>query len=108
MVEVLFVYKGSRRALFFQVSAVCDRVEQELQDLGVNEPTVNLSAGLAKPENKNLNCFFLQRWCHKWETFINVENVQEIYSNDRLTVVRKHTSSPIKVCPYISKIKYGT
>ena len=52
MVEVLFKYKGSRKALIFQVSAVCDCVEQELQDLGVNEPTVSLSAGLAKPDNE--------------------------------------------------------
>ena len=47
MVEVLFEYKGSRKALIFQVSAVCDRVEQELRDLGVNEPTVSLITKLA-------------------------------------------------------------
>ena len=31
MVEVLFEYKGSRKALILQVSAVCDREEQELR-----------------------------------------------------------------------------
>ena len=41
MVEVPFEYKGSRRALCFEVSTVCDRVEQELRDLGVTEPNVN-------------------------------------------------------------------
>ena len=51
MVEVLFEYKGSRRALCFEVSTVCDRVEQELRDLGVTEPNVNLSAGLAESDN---------------------------------------------------------
>ena len=99
VVEVLFEYKGSRKALIFQVSAVCDRVEQELRKLGVNEPTVSLSAGLAKPGNENPNCFFLQKWCCKWGTFINVENVHEILSDDKLTVVRKPTSSPVKVFP---------
>ena len=39
MVEVLFEYKGSGKALIFQVSAVCDGVEQELRDLGVTEPS---------------------------------------------------------------------
>ena len=98
IVEVLFEYKGSRKELIFQASDVCDRVEQELQDLGVNEPRVNVSAGLAKPDNDNPNCFFLQKWCHKWGAFINVENVREINRDDRLTVVRKPTSSPVKVC----------
>ena len=98
MVEVLFEYKGSRKALCFQVSTVCDRVEQELRDLGVAEPDVNLSAGVVKPDGENPNSFFLQKWCHKWKDFINVENVSEIHGDDRLTVVRKPTSSPVKVC----------
>ena len=33
--------------------------------------------------------------------FINAENVHEIFSDDRLTVVRKPTSSPVEVCPYV-------
>ena len=94
--EILFEYKGSRKALVFQRSTVCDRIEQELRDLGVNDPDVNLSAGLAK-DNDNPNCFFLQKWCQKWGAFVNVDNAHEINGEDRLTVVRKATSSPVKV-----------
>ena len=100
MVEVLFEYKGSRRVLCFEVSTVCDRVEQELRDLGVTEPNVNLSAGLA--ESDNHSSFFLQKWCSKWEAFINVESIDEIHGNDRLTVVRKPSSSPVKVISSLS------
>ena len=71
-------------------------MEQELRDLGVAEPDVNLSAGVVKPDSENQNSFFLQKWCHKWKDFINVENVSEIHGDDRLTVVRKPTSSPVK------------
>ena len=56
MVEALFEYKGSRKVLCFTVSTIC--VEQELRDLGVTEPNVNLSAGLAKTDSENPNCFF--------------------------------------------------
>ena len=106
MVEVLFEYKGSRKVLCFQVSSVCDRVEQELRDLGVTEPNVNLSAGLAKPDSENPNCFFLQKWCRKWGAFINVENIDEIHGDDRLTVVRKPTSSPVKVCHVVRELNF--
>ena len=47
IVEVFFKYKDFRKVLIFQVSAMCDHVEQEIRDLSVTEPTVNLSAGLA-------------------------------------------------------------
>ena len=95
--EVLFEYKGSRKELVFQVSDVCGRVEQELRELGVTEPSVNLCAGLAKPADENPNCFFLQKWCNKWGAFVNVQNVREIRSDDKLTVVRKPVGSPVKV-----------
>ena len=92
--EVLFEYKGSRKELLLPVSTVCDRIEQELQGLGVSGATVTLSPGLAKAQD---NSFFLQRWCSKWGAFVNIDSVYELRGDDRLTVVRRLTSSPVKV-----------
>ena len=83
-VEVLFEYKGSRKELILPVSTLCDRVEQELEGLGVSGATVTVSPGSAQTEDDNARTFFLQRWSSKWGTFVNVESVCEIGGGDRL------------------------
>ena len=97
VVEVLFEYKGSRRELLLPVSTLCDCIEHELQGLGASGATVSLSACPSQNDDDNSRSFFLQRWSDKWGAFVNVESLKEIHGDDRLTVVRKPVSSPIKV-----------
>ena len=97
VVELLFEYKGSREELILPVSTLCDRVEQELEGLGVFGGTVTVTPGSAQTEDDNVRTFFLQRWSSKWGTFVNVESIYEIGGGDGLTVVRKPVSSPVKV-----------
>ena len=97
VVEVLFEYKGSRRELLHPVSTLCDRIEQELEGLGVAGATVTLCAGSSQTDDDDSPRFFLQRWSSKWQTFVNVESICDIHGDDRLTVVRKPISSPVKV-----------
>ena len=43
------------------------------------------------------NVYFLQRWFHKWDAYIDVTDLEEIQSEDRLTIIVKPSQSPVKV-----------
>ena len=41
--------------------------------------------------------YFLQRWSHKWSTFVDIADLQKIQTGDRMTAVAKPTKLPTKV-----------
>ena len=89
-VEVLFEFGGSRKELFLRPSTACERIQEEIRCLGYTKAVVNLSVLCSKEDD-----FLLQRWCKKWDTFVDVECVEQIVNKDRLTVVRNPVSHAV-------------
>ena len=76
--EILLEYKGSRRHLEIpDPYSICDAIEDSLKKS-------RWSGFLAlQTDNESdlvelTNVYFLQRWSHKWGTFIDIADVNEI------------------------------
>ena len=92
-IDVLFEYKGYRKACKATLSTFCLCIQQQLRSVGEPEATVSI----AGPEiNEQGSTFLLQRWSHKWKEFVNVISVLEILNDDKVTVSHKPVSSPNK------------
>ena len=85
-IHVLFEYAGSRRPLLVpRNGALCNAIERELEKFGCVEPCVQVSAVLHAPSGGR--SFLLQRWSTTWNAFVDVESIDDVESQDRLTVV---------------------
>jgi len=83
-IEVLFEYKGSKKILYLPPSKACERVQEEMRCIGYSDAVVTLSV-MPGPTD----CFYLQRWCEKYKTFVDIESCEDqIVDNDRLSVTR--------------------
>ena len=92
-IEVLFEYKGFRKACKATLSTLCLCIQQQLRSVGEPEATVSIAGS----EGDEQACtFLLQRWSHKWKAFVNVGSVLEILDDDKVTVTHKPVSSPSK------------
>ena len=92
-IEVLFEYKGYRKACKATLSTLCLCIQQQLRSVGEPEATVSI----AESDGNEQGCtFLLQRWSHKWKAFANVGSVLEILDDDKVTVTHKPVSSPNK------------
>ena len=83
--EVLLEIGSSRKRLSFSRESILSAVETELKLMG---DVALLPLGKAPsdfPAGKEL--YILQRWSEKWGSFVDVKEVDEIISGDRLTVV---------------------
>ena len=100
--EILLEYKESCWQLDVQdPSNIFDAIEDSLKKAGWSGV---LSLQAHTDTNSDLaesNVYFLQRWSHKWGTFIDVTDVKEIQSGNRLTIIAKPAQSPVKVCVYV-------
>ena len=81
--EILLEYKGSHRQLqIADPDDVYETIEELLKIAG-------WSGFLALCRESDLaeltDVYFLERWSHKWSTFVDVADLQEIQSGDRLT-----------------------
>ena len=94
--EILLEYKRSRRQLEIRdPDNVCDAIEDSLKKSGWSG-FLTLQTDSESNLAELTNVYFLQRWSHKWGTFIDVADVNEIQSGDRLTIIAKPTQSPVK------------
>ena len=92
--EVLFEYHGYRSVICTHRSKICQEVERHFETSGAdhNPRVVTVSSPL-QPDDSNHDTssskvYFLQRWNPKWGSFVNVESVDDIKSEDRLSVVK--------------------
>ena len=97
-VQVLFEYKDSRRQLTLLPTAVCEVIGEEMMKFGYVTPIVKLSTS-ERASVSHADEYLLQRWSQRWNTFVDVQNVDEIYDHDRLTVIPKPVCSP-QVCAH--------
>ena len=79
-VNVLFEYKGSKRVITCKTSELIGRICSELLTHGVS----NASIGCAGTSTK---MFILQRFTPQWNSFVDVNKIDDILKGDRLTVV---------------------
>ncbi len=99
-IDILFGYKGSRKDCKATHSTLCMCIQQQLHSFGESDSVV-LSGSCPEPESSNQEIFLLQKWSAKWNTFVNVDRVEEINDQDRVSVTRKPLSPPSKVCVHI-------
>ena len=100
---MVFEYVGSRRPLFVtRNGGLCNAIERELEKLGCIEPDVHLSA-LKPPSHQS---FLLQRWSTTWNVFVDVESIDDVEDQDRLTVVRAPSQEVNIPCflPYFANL----
>lgn len=100
-IEILFEFKGYRKACKVKHSALCLSIQQQLHFVGEPEATVLVAESeLVDSEGSDQSStFLLQKWSNKWKAFVNVGSVFEILNEDKVTVTRKPVSSPTKVSP---------
>ena len=101
-IEVLFKYKGYKSVInAAHRNQICGQVECHLV---LSKATVNpkvictasvCSADLLSGSSSGFNLFFLQRWSPEWDTYINVEELNEIDNCDWLTVTRELSKMPM-------------
>ena len=82
--EVLLEYKGSKRVIKCANTELCDYVQSELHALGNPNARVYLAGHQLAPSSNDL---ILQRFATKWNSFVDVKNVEDVSSGDRLTVI---------------------
>ena len=108
--EVLFEYQGHRSVVKCKHSRLLEYLERDLsQFVGLSPQTA-----LMKPSMQDRasvytlqsmrkggggkrparTTYLLQRHVKDWETFVNVDNIDQVKNRDRLTVVQTNTSSP--------------
>ena len=90
-IDILLDYKGSRKDCKATHSTLCMCIQQQLHSFGESDPVV-LSGSCPEPESSNQEIFLLQKWSAKWNTFVNVDRVEEINDQDRVSVTRKPLS----------------
>ena len=82
-IKLLFEYRESKRCLCVNRSNVCETIEKELSRFGQTVSKVSLSGDCGSS-----NSLLLQKWSTAWDTYVDVETVDDLDDKDRVTVVR--------------------
>ena len=82
--DVLFEFEGSRKAVKVTKESLLHVIETELKSFGYVVRVV-LSGGEA--EEGWDGCYILQRWSPRWMSYVDVQSVDEVMEEDRLTVI---------------------
>ena len=85
--EILFEFKESRSIICCERPEISDEVELKMSRiLGVDtRPRVFVLASRAR-RYTTAPYYLLQRWVEKWKCYINVDSLEQIKSEDRLSV----------------------
>ena len=81
---MLFEYSGSRIALTTPLATICEALETHLLKFGV-VASVKLGSEVGAEDKVML----VQRYDEKWQTYLNVDDPDQICDGDRLMVVAK-------------------
>lgn len=80
--EFLFEFENSRRRIVTSRSRLREALEKELTRFGLNSGSIRYSGDCGSS-----NSYLLQRWSTTWNSFIDVEEEEELEDKDRVTVV---------------------
>ena len=99
---MLFEFKDSKRLLRLLPAAVCSVIAAQIVKfggsaipvvrLGCHEPSTSLAAADRPTE------YLLQRWSQEWNSFVDVQDVDEVKDHDHLRVVPKPSCFPQVCC----------
>ena len=82
--EVLLEFDGSRRQLTSTRESLVDAIVQEVKKVA------GISVNLAIPTDADTQPgYILQRWSEKWGVYIDVLDLTEIQSGDKVKVLRR-------------------
>lgn len=73
VVSVLFEFQGMRKEFNCDVTDICSRMEGELRGMGIEKAKVDLCT-VQNPAMKNCEHYFIQRFCNKWNCYVNVDD----------------------------------
>ena len=110
--EILFEYKFSESTIKCTKNDVRNRITMRLASLGVPNAILQLTSSSSGIDGNN---FILQRYSSKWDTFVDVDQLEALCDGDRLSVVPVPSSAEEtkkchgeKAADIISKVKKPT
>ena len=103
-IEVLFEYLEYRTIICCKRNDICEEVEHHLALAGqLNERRV-IVLSRSKPKTQPNNGYILQKWVPRWGCFVNVESVNDINAEDRITVAK--LNSEISEVSWLCSLSY--
>ena len=102
--SLLFEYEGMRAILNCKRSKIAKNIESNLAELAALPQTSASESALevhtlqsirtvrGKSKSSGIKYYLLQRYVKEWNTFINVDSMEQIKNRDILTVVQTVTS----------------
>ena len=88
---MLFELGSSRRELHEERDHLVYVIERELANVGKNGILAYFSCERGH-QSLTKDVYILQRWALKWETYVDVTDLEQIKDGDRLTVIRQEQS----------------
>ena len=83
--DVLLEVDGYKRQLRVSIYSAFSSIERELDKLKKDVSLLQIGAAIPTPEGK-INLYVLQRYCNKFETFVDVTDERQLRDGDRLTI----------------------
>ena len=80
--DILFEFKGSKSSMKCKRSQIKELIYSKLEALGHSIPNPKPHPSTSTDDFQ----FILQRYCSKWETFIDVDATESIVNGDRLSI----------------------
>ena len=87
-VSVLLELGNSRKEIFEERDHLVYVIEKELTNVGKKGILAYFSCERGHQSLAN-DVYILQRWASRWETYVDVSDLEQIEDGDRLTVVRQ-------------------
>ena len=91
-VSVLFEFQGMRKELNCEVIDICSRLEVELRDMGMEKAKVDICTVKDTAASEH---YLVQRFCNKWNCYVNVDDKKQIKDGDRLSIIRNPVMSKV-------------
>ena len=90
-VEVLFEHDQSKRIVKCSSELLARMISRAL---GLSEDAVGYADH--SDSDSSANSLLLQRYCSKWDTFVDVNNMREVINGDRIRVIPIPKTVPAK------------
>ena len=85
-IEVLFEFKEIRTIICCERVRIPEQVEQQISRIaGIESPKVFVLASRGR-KSTTTQYYLLQRWVNKWKSYINVDSLEQLRNEDRLSV----------------------
>ena len=95
-VVVLLEIGSSRKELFMDRNHLVFTIEEELGKLGKDGILAYFSCERGH-QSTTKDVYILQRWATRWETYVDVTDIEQVKDGDRLTVIPQENSAVVNL-----------